>query len=120
VVGCFIAVFYVFFKILNDFKVLSPLIYLFTILFNDEKKALGFCAGLIELTNGCAILSKSLDTLSISLTAFLISFGGLSVIIQSISFLKQANVNIKLFILSKLTQAIITFIICFILCKVWL
>ena len=120
IVGCFIAVFYVFFQILNDFNLISPIAHLFNILFQDEKKALGFCAGLIELTNGCILLSKSSDALSISLTAFLISFGGLSVIIQSISFLKQANVNIKTFIFSKLIQAITTFIICLIMCKVGL
>ena len=120
IVGCFIAVFYVFFQILNDFNILSPITYIFEIIFNDEKKALGFCAGLIELTNGCILLSKSIDPLSVSLTAFLISFGGLSIIIQSTSFLKQAQVNIKIFILSKLTQAITTFFICYILCKVGL
>ena len=107
-------------KILKDFNLISPVAHLFNILFQDEKKALGFCAGLIELTNGCILLSKSSDALSISLTAFLISFGGLSVIIQSISFLKQANVNIKTFIFSKLIQAITTFIICLIMCKVGL
>ena len=117
IVGCFIAVFYVFCQILLDSNLLYPFVFIFSLLFKDIKKAQGFCVGLIELTNGCILLARDWNDLSVCLTAFLISFGGLSILIQSITFLKQARVNIKLFILSKLMQAITSFLICFLMCK---
>ncbi len=112
IIGTFITVFYVFCKIITDFKLLTPLTFIFTLLFSDEKKALAFCAGLIEFTNGCAPLSKTQGFLTLPLTAFIISFGGLSILIQSIAFLKEAKANLKIFILGKFIQAFISFLLC--------
>ncbi|MBQ3572943.1 MAG: hypothetical protein IJA15_08955 [Clostridia bacterium] len=119
IVGAFIAVFYVFCKILEDFSILKPFVFLFGLLFKDTKKALAFCAGLIECTNGCILFAKTSGILTLPLTAFIISFGGASIIFQSVAFLKEANVKIKTFLLGKLIQALTAFAICFILSLVF-
>ena len=112
VVGTFICIFYVFNQILNDLKILSPLIFLFNKIFNDVEKARAFCAGLIEFTNGCALMAKTQGFISLPLTAFLISFGGVSILIQSIAFLKDAKVKLSYFITSKIIQGLTSFILC--------
>ncbi|MBR4420838.1 MAG: hypothetical protein IKT32_08150 [Clostridia bacterium] len=117
IVGAFIAVFFVFNKILIDLNAFSPLVFIFSILFKDKEKALAFCAGLIECTNGCILFAKTQGVLTLPLTAFIITFGGVSVLVQSISFLKEAKVNIKVFLLSKVLQAVNSFIICLAIIK---
>ena len=109
IIGTFIAFFNVFCQIAVDFKLLYPLIALFKLLFKNEGLAIGLCTGLIECTNGCFILSNYPSHLSIALAGFSISFGGICILLQSITFLKQAGVNIKIFILSKIIQGLTTF-----------
>ncbi len=46
-------------------------------------KLQGFLTGLLEITNGLKLLSSSPDRISVSLCAFLISFGGVCFYIQS-------------------------------------
>lgn len=111
VVGAFISLFYVFCQIIDDFNLLYPLTLFFSFLFCDKEKARAFCAGLIECTNGCILFSTTQGFLTLPLSAFIISFGGLSILFQSISYLQQAKVNIKLFLLSKVLQAITAFLI---------
>lgn len=111
-VGAFIAVFFVFCKIASDFNLLYPFTAILTLLFKDTKKARAFCAGLIECTNGCALFASTSGFLTLPLTAFIISFGGMSIIIQSIAFLKQAKADVKMFIFSKTVQAFTSFFIC--------
>lgn len=114
-IGTFISVFYVFCKILTDFKILSPLVFLLSLLLKDKQKATAFCAGLIECTNGCFLLAKTQGFLTLPLTSFLISFGGLCIIAQSVAFLKQAKVNPLFFVGAKVLQGGISFLITIIL-----
>ena len=109
IIGTFIAFFNVFCQIVIDFNLLYPLIWIFNLIFKNKNLSMGLITGLIECTNGCFILSANPNTLSVALAGFLISFGGLCIILQSIAFLKQANVNIKIFILSKIIQGLTTF-----------
>ncbi|MBQ7408457.1 MAG: hypothetical protein IJW13_04205 [Clostridia bacterium] len=115
-VGAFIAVFFVFSQILSDVKLIYPLEQLFTYLFKDQKKAAAFTAGLIECTNGCNMLAKTQGILAVPLCCALISFGGVSVIFQSIAFLKSARANVKIFLFSKLLQMISSFVLCLVAC----
>lgn len=69
--------------------------------------------GIVELTNGCVSLSKStcdFKTICIVLSS-LISFGGLSIHLQSQMFLKKVGIKYSYFLLTKLTQTIITIFI---------
>lgn len=68
--------------------------------------------GVIEMTQGCLTVSKSFNLFwAVPICAFLISFGGISTIIQSITLLKKVNMPIWLFTLQKFTQGIISFAI---------
>ena len=71
-----------------------------------------FLKGLIEITNGCLSLSnlKNLK-LSTCLASFVISFGGISTILQSLTMLQSANIDVKTFILQKLMHAILSALI---------
>ncbi len=117
-VGGFIAISYVLTDICSDLNLLMPLEHLIKLIFSplniEYGQAKGFCYGLIECTRGSQFLANSTNyTLSVSLTASIISFGGLSVFLQSITHLKKANVKIKIFCLGKFLSSVYAFIICY-------
>ncbi len=68
--------------------------------------------GIVEVTNGCVSLTHSLPlkTICIILSS-LISFGGLSIHLQSQMFLSKVGIKYRFFLLIKTTQTIITFIV---------
>lgn len=115
-IGVFIAFFFVETQVLQDCKILLPLNRLFTVLFADNKKATAFTAGLIECTQGCILMANTSGILKLPLICALISFGGASVIVQSIAFLKQANLSVKPFLLGKIIQAFSSFLACLLVC----
>ena len=119
-VGGFIAISYVLSDICSDLNLLMPLEKLISILFSpfniDKIQIKGFCYGLIECTRGSQFLSTSTNyALSVALTTSIISFGGLSIFLQSITHLKKANVNLKIFCLGKLLSSVYAFIICYLI-----
>ncbi len=125
IVGGFISIFCVFASILQDAKLLHPLEKIFELIFNllggDKETAKAFALGLIECTSGAKMLSTLENvTLSASLSSALISFGGISIIMQSLIYLQKAEVKPKLFIFSKVIQSIISFIICYIILSFYL
>ena len=71
-----------------------------------------FLKGLIEITNGCLSLSnlKNLK-LATCLASFVISFGGISTILQSLTMLQSAKIDVKIFILQKLMHATLSALI---------
>lgn len=112
--GGFIAVFYLLSVIIYDLKVFAP----FELLFKDipalSDSVVPFLRGLIEMTGGAKGLSLSSSPLALPLTAFLITFGGLSVMLQQIALLKKSKITTKRFIFSKLIQSLLAFAYCFI------
>ena len=115
IVGGFVSVFYVFSDILYDFKILLPLEKFFNQIF-DEQTSIAITKGLIECTKGCKMLSlNGGNKISIALASSLISFGGISIIAQSIVYLKRAEVNVKIFIFAKFIQMITSFILTYLL-----
>lgn len=116
IVGGFVSVFYVFAEILSDFNILFPIAYLaqtpLEVLGGDISTAKAYVIGFIECTKGCKDLSQiCVSPLTISLSASLISFGGISIILQSLTFLKKAKVSAKFFMKGKLLQTIFTLIL---------
>ena len=108
-----ITVFYLLIEVLLSFGVLSPLIRLFSLPFNESGKA--FTLGLFECTKGLRKLSlNGINRLSLPLSCFLCSFGGLSVIMQSIAFLKKAKIKTAPFLVSKILSAVFAFFLGFI------
>ena len=78
----------------------------------DKRLAFGISSGLIEMTRGCkenASIGSNLASL-VCCTG-LISFGGLSIIIQSLTFLSGTDIKATFFILLKIIQAIVSMII---------
>ncbi len=72
-------------------------------------------AGLIEITRGCKDIALAMPTgLAIPACSFIISFGGVSTMLQSLTMLGKIKMPIWLFALQKFTHAILALIIsCF-------
>ena len=68
----------------------------------------GICSGLLEMTNGAYLLSRSADALPLrlGLTAFLVSFGGLSIIGQTLGVLAAVPISKKDYLKGKLLHAL--------------
>ncbi len=120
VIGGTIAIFHLFSVLLLDLKILSPFIFVFEKILKNKNLAKGLTVGLIESTSGINVLVCSKSILSIALTSFICGFGGLSIIMQSISFLKSAKIKTAPFFISKTTSAVLNFIVTYLLCLIFL
>lgn len=69
----------------------------------------------VEMTRGCLEIEKTAASLplKIALASFAVSFGGLSVTLQSITFLSKCKIKAGFYLLSKTTQGLIGFLIGF-------
>lgn len=78
--------------------------------------------GFIEITKGCLTLSSTNLTplLKTTFTTTIVSFGGLSTFLQSLVMLEKLEINKFRFFFQKLTQAIVSFFVSFILCFILL
>lgn len=67
----------------------------------------------VEMTRGCVEIQKTAVSLplKIALCCFAVSFGGLSVTLQSITFLSKCKIKAGYYLLSKTTQGLIGFAI---------
>ena len=108
VAGGFIAFFYVVANFCADFHIFYPLEKFFN-LFLDEKTSSALCLGFVEATTGCRALSAVGGKLQVALAGFLITFGGLSILLQQLSYLLSAGVKPLKFIGVKLLQAVVCF-----------
>lgn len=73
----------------------------------------GIFLGLIEMTNGCNLISSSNISMyyKIIIISFLLGFGGLSIISQTYSFTYKYNFSMKKFIGRKIIQGVICSVI---------
>ena len=70
-----------------------------------------FITGLLEITNGISLLSKiHLKEISINiiLSAFLLGFGGFSVLLQVLSIISKTDLSIKPYIIGKILHGLIS------------
>lgn len=109
-VGGFIAFFYTVAAMAADFSLLEFLIRPLSALLGERELAEGLVYGLLECTTGSKILAASESALVPALIGFLVSFGGVSVFCQNLVFLKKANVKTAVYLLSKITQAVLSFL----------
>ena len=99
-VGCIITIFFII------IECLSPIFNLF------PENISALLEGIVEITKGCLSLSTLSNTkLAVILASFVISFGGISTLLQSITMLRQVKMPIKLFALQKLTHALLSALI---------
>ena len=82
-----------------------------SLLLNISKDILqGFFLGLIEMTNGCYLVSSSSTTMycKVAIISFLISFGGISILTQVYSFTYKHNLSMKKYTFRKFLQGLIS------------
>ena len=121
-IGGFIVLFSIIFSILQKTHILSLfkllLIPAFSFLNIHTTFIIPILTGLLELTNGISdislIASKNLST-NVIFCAFLLGFGGFSIMLQVLSIISKSDISIKPYIFGKLLQGILaafyTFII---------
>lgn len=110
-IGGFVMLFSVIISILNNTgiidilsKIISPILSVFHI---PSSFANGILSGIVELTNGVSIVSgikiKAIS-INIILCAFLLGFGGISILLQVLSITSASDISIKPYIIGKLMQ----------------
>lgn len=112
-IGGFIVLFSVIISILENSGMLDVLAHLIHPILNIFKVpasyANGIFTGILELTNGiCSIANinnKSIST-NIIICAFLLGFGGISILLQILSITSKAKISIKPYIIGKLLQGV--------------
>lgn len=121
-IGGFVVIFSVIISIFNKSKILEVASYVLFPIFKLLNINTGFSSailsGIIELTNGVSIVSgianKAIST-NIIICAFLLGFGGLSVMLQVLSITSKSDLSIKKYVFGKVLQGIIAACYTFIL-----
>lgn len=121
IIGGYVALFFTIITMLNNYHILTPIqLFLKTILdllHLPTGIAYGMTNGLIEMTRGCLDLvgtTRSTAIICISLSG-IISFGGLSISCQALTFLRKFRIKIPFFFLQKTTHALLSMGVCAIL-----
>ena len=115
VVGAYIALCSVFIEVLINFHILDILSVPFNLLGINPSITTGILTGIVEMTRGCLELSGYISTnlnLVVILATALISFGGISINLQAITFLSKCNISIPFYFFQKLTQTILSVVVC--------
>ena len=117
-IGGFLILFSVLTEALETCAVFSLLSAVFSFLPLSPSFIKGFFCGLLEMTNGCALLSASPDALRLRLAvaSFLTSFGGLSVLGQTFSVIPSLPVSKKEYLFAKLLHAVFSSGFCLFFC----
>lgn len=112
-IGGFIVLFSVILSILEQSRTLDVVANIINPIFSHlgltQNFSRAFCTGIIELTNGlkqlCSIPSKNVS-FNVILCAFLLGFGGISVLLQVYSITSTSDISIKPYIIGKILQGI--------------
>ncbi|MGI6701450.1 MAG: hypothetical protein ACOX3U_03175 [Christensenellales bacterium] len=109
-VGGYIIVFNIICDMLLNYKIIDAVSYLIRPVAGESSE--GLLLGVIEVTRGTITLAGSGLPVNkiIPFIAATVTFGGLSVIFQSITFLDSANIRTGEFMLMKITQCAISYI----------
>jgi hypothetical protein len=112
VVGGLITIFYLLTEILYGLGALNAPLRLLTAITKNENVSKAIVFGVFECTKGLKELSLAQNSFfTMPICAFICGFGGLSVIAQSLAYLKSAKIKTATFILAKITMAVISFLI---------
>ena len=123
IIGGFIVLFSVILSILknsNVIHVLGQMLYPFLKLFGieDFRFSTSIISGFLELTNGVmqvtSIACKEIS-INIILCAFLLGFGGISILLQVYSIIAKSDISIKAYFIGKLLHGILAAFYTFIL-----
>lgn len=116
IVGAYITIFFLITELCETFKIISLIsdnVYFVAKIFKlSHQECKSFVYGIFEVTRGCKLLSINPSISSISLCSGIISFSGLSIIMQSMSFLKITKIKMHSFVLTKLMHMILSIFLC--------
>lgn len=119
-VGGYIALFYLLIDILMQFGILLPFEaatnWLFGLFKIDKSYTKGTVAGIFEMTRGCFEISKTAGSKSLVFLCAIISFSGISIIMQSLCFLTKAKLSGGKFLLVKFVQSVFAILIAMLFC----
>ncbi len=107
--GAYIAIFYMIAIMLKNIGILDLFSNILNLLFQNKTLTDGIVFGLVEITGGCKIISSTKSFFALPSICAIISFGGLSVTLQSLTFLGESGLSPLNYVLRKITQSIIAF-----------
>jgi sporulation integral membrane protein YlbJ len=109
-VGGFIALFYMVLSLLLHLNFFALPISLLSKIGIDSGVSNSILSGIIEVTTGLSLLSKTNISFGIACiaTSFLVSFGGLSIHAQAYCYLKNFNLKYSHFLKQKVTHAVLS------------
>ena len=112
-IGGFVMLFSVIISILKNTgffmissQILSPVL---NILGIPNSFITGILSGIIELTNGVSIIANipiKRISISVIVCAFLLGFGGISILLQVLSITSTSDISIKPYIIGKMAQGL--------------
>ena len=105
-IGGYIVFFSILYTLLSKTQVISFLSKPLCILGMDQYTSKGIISGLLEITNGCSIISKSNSNI-LPFISMIIAWGGFSIHAQSMSFIAKTDLSAKKYILAKFVHSII-------------
>ena len=114
-VGAYVGIFYMLADLFVSLGIISFIVKPFGFIAPNVLTS-GIAEGLIEMTRGCYVLSKSALTEILVIPALtgIITVGGLSVTLQSMTFLKEIGIKTSFYIATKTTQTLIAVTLSFI------
>lgn len=119
IVGAYITIFYLITELFDAFNIITLISTALSKITSKlgiiQQTLKGFLYGMIEVTRGAKELSLSVTPTSIALCSGILSFSGISIIMQSMTFLKTCKIKAHNFFLSKCVHMILSIFICFIL-----
>lgn len=123
-VAVYVSVFYMFIDMaynLNILSFLSKIIDKFLVNFNlIENPSTAISSGIIEMTRGVKELSfLNCPQIKLIVASSLISFSGISIILQSLAFLTPTKINPVYFVFIKLVQTLITVVTSILFCLIF-
>lgn len=110
-IGGYVIIFTVIINLVLNSQGFSNIVYNISSVFKINPEILkGIFAGIIELTNGCYIISNlNIDLVyKILIINFLIGWGGFSINSQAISFISQTDLNIGIYMISKIFHGMLS------------
>ena len=113
-IGGFVVIFSSLISILKASNILNNIVIIFTPIFNilniDSAFISGIFTGILEITNGInsiANINVKKISINIIITAFLLGFGGISVLLQVWSITAKTDLSIKPYFYGKLLQGVL-------------
>lgn len=120
-VGCYIALSFLLIELLKSLNIINFITFSLSKIFRiDESIISSVIIGIVEITKGAIEIEKLNVALRLKtiILSGIIGFGGLSVMMQSVSFLSKLKLKIKHMFLQKFIQGLISLIIAVILTSV--